>query len=164
MSASCGESRPGSLSRLLATRGDSSRQFGLFPLQPSALSEATMSALEPKQRARVWKQVDEMVWSLSWMHGESHRPATVTKRVTDDAKAGRLQCHTRQRLEERATLYSTTECAETTEEALTKLLKGRSMYSGSAGASTAPYVPSLVSLPTEVSGSPFIDELLPATD
>ena len=60
-----------------------------------------MSALEPKQRPRVRRQVDEMIWSLNWMHGESHRPATVTKRVKDDAKAGRLQSQTRQRLEER---------------------------------------------------------------
>jgi hypothetical protein len=43
-------------------------------------------------------------------------------------------------------------------------LKGRSLYGESPQAKTAPFVPSKVSLPTDVSNAPLLRQLLPRTD
>ena len=61
-------------------------------------------------------------------------------------------------------LYLRADCALSPEDALSSLLKGRSVYDGGLATNTAPYKSSAVSLPDDVSKSPFLDELLPPTE
>jgi hypothetical protein len=160
-----GEARPAPPEKHLARRGASARHFGFSPLEKGALSSATASQLESKDRVRLRGMVDDAVGALSWMHGETHRPkpAFVDRRCETEKRL-RLHSTVLQRLEQRSLLYLRADCALSPEDALSSVLKGRSVYDGGPATNTAPYKSSAVSLPDDVSNSPFLDELLPPTE
>lgn len=160
-----GEVGPASPSGFVAKRGPSERRFGLFPLPSAPLSSSVSSALSSRDRAQIRTLVDDAAQALNWMHGETYRPRTAAgNRQAETRKGMALHTSVQQRLEERAQLLLIASSALALEDALRTILKGRSVYSTSAGTSTAPYQSTAVSMPASVEGSPFLEDILPPSE
>ena len=165
MSASGGGGdRPTPPQRPLANRGPGVRHACLFPLVNRRISHESTSGLHARQRARLARDVAEVKWALNWMHGEYARPqARSPSNAAGFEKASVLHGLTQRRFEDCCLQYLDVSRALEPEDAMVKLLKGRSVYSDAGpSANVAPFEYSSVSLPQATINGPLLRDILPA--
>jgi hypothetical protein len=130
--------RPRSIPTRLAKRGLSLRRAELFPIRPFFLG-GDFDMHDCKFRKRLAKDCSEAVWALNWMHGEGARPpAELCADEASRRKSATLQQVTQRRIEEYAYANLRCDSAIHPEEALSPLLKGRSLYGDSTPSQVAP--------------------------
>ena len=149
--------RPHSQEEVGEKRARGTSRVGLFPLPVE--EKILGSYMAPRRRRRVERLTNEASWALSWMHGCGRRggesaslPAEFRDRV-------------RHRVREASLCFPDTVCAPSPEEALKELFKGRSAYDDAGvPAALAPFEHSRVSVPEDVRGADFLEDLLPAEE
>ena len=144
----------------LRTRGDGRREEGLFPLERFYPAESPW-ALSATQQQRYTDLCSETRFALSYLHGEGHRSRAYRVSGPSAAKARWPQSRTQQQICTLALEATMSSSAVGSGAALTKLLRGRSLYSQGSHTSVAGFVDSLVSLPLSVDSAPFLEDCVP---
>ena len=116
---------------------------------------------EEHRGSRRGRLLNELVWSLNWMHGKRGVKEPRQNPVTEERNR-RLRGDVLHRGFEAVAEMDTMLCARPGEDCLCELLKGRSPYSQAGpSASIAPYEESRLSSPI---GTPFVEDLLSEED
>ena len=134
----------------------------MFPQRLGSVEET--EEYDGHRGSRRGRLLNELVWSLNWMHGKRGVKEPRQNPVTEERNR-RLRGDVLHRGFEAVAEMDTMLCARPGEDCLCELLKGRSPYSQAGpSASIAPYEESRLSVPTSLIGTPFVEDLLSEED
>ncbi|CAE7943852.1 unnamed protein product, partial [Symbiodinium sp. KB8] len=137
------------------------RELRGAPVTASEDTGAEGSESQPSRRARIRKafgNCNEVIKALNWMAGKTDREEVL-------ANASRMQLQALSRVEGLVFDQKPSGDLATPEEALRSLLHGGSPYDWVPSNETlASYDPDLLSIPSDVSGCPFLRDVLPESD
>ena len=141
------------------------RERVLFPLERHhALSSPAAVSLGKGAKASLARDVDEALWGLNYLHGESARSEAKSLNEWSAYRSRRIQASVWSRVEDAALQALDHDGAQGPEGCLKHLLRGRSVYDSAPSSSVAPFESGRVALPTSLHGCPQLSSLLPAAD